>query len=140
MGRLIYVDSSFLIALFDPADRVFMAAQRLRSEFLSDDNVLLATSRDVMNELLAHYSRSNPTARRQVARFVRRAFADPKYRVEIVNASLYSAALDLYENRDDKRYSMVDCVGMTIMRRDGIEEVVTTDRDFVQEGFNNLMR
>ena len=75
-----------------------------------------------------------------VARFVRRALADPKYRVEIVDRGLYNDALDLYESRHDKRYSMVDCVGMTIMRRDGIDEVVTTDRDFVQEGFINLMR
>ena len=44
-----------------------------------------------------------------------------------------------YDSRLDKRYSIVDCVGMTIMRREGISDFVTTDRDFVQEGFLNLM-
>ena len=133
MARAIYVDSSFLIALFDPTDGIFKTAQQLRTEFLSDDQLCLATSRDVMNELLAHYSRSGSTTRRQVARFVRRAYEVPKYRVEVVGAGLYSAALDLYENRHDKRYSMVDCIGMTIMRRDGINEVVTTDRDLCKK-------
>ncbi len=137
---MIYVDSGFLIALFDSSDNGWLAAWDLYNAFVADDNVRLGCARDVMNELLAHYSRSGSRTRREVARFVRRALADPKYRVEIVDRGLYNDALDLYESRHDKRYSMVDCVGMTIMRRDGIDEVVTTDRDFVQEGFTNLMR
>ncbi len=140
MARVIYVDSSYLIALLDSSDESFEVAHRLRLRFLEDQQLILVTARDALNELLAHFSRSGSATRRQIARFVRRAMADPKYRVEIVDRGLYNDALDLYESRHDKRYSMVDCVGMTIMRRDGIDEVVTTDRDFVQEGFINLMR
>ena len=136
---MIYVDSGFFIALFDSSDDAWLIARTLFDIFVSDHNTRFACARDVMNELLAHYSPSGSLTRREVARFVRRAFEDPKYRVEIVDAELYSDALDLYENRLDKRYSMVDCIGMTIMRRDGINEVVTTDRDFVQEGFINVM-
>ena len=139
MARVIYVDSSYLIALLDSSDESFEVAHRLRLRFLEDQQLILVTARDALNELLAHFSRSGSATRRQIARFVRRALADPKYRVEIVDRGLYNDALDLYESRHDKRYSMVDCVGMTIMRRDGIDEVVTTDRDFVQEGFVNLM-
>ena len=139
MGRVIYADSSYLIALFDSGDIAHNVALRFRLEFLKDQRLILATSRDALNELLAHFSRSGSVARRQIARFVRRAFDDPKYRIEVVDATVYSNALDLYESRHDKRYSMVDCIGMTIMRRDGMNEVVTTDRDFAQEGFVNLM-
>ncbi len=140
MARVIYVDSSYLIALLDSSDESFEVAHRLRLRFLEDQQLILVTARDALNELLAHFSRSGSATRRQIARFVRRALADPKYRVKIVDRGLYNDALDLYESRHDKRYSMVDCVGMTIMRRDGINEVVTTDRDFIQEGFINLMR
>lgn len=140
MGRVIYVDSGFFIALLDVKDAGWSTAQYVFEDVISDRTVMLHCSRDVINELLAHFSRSGPRARGQVARFVRRAFDDPKYRIEVVEAGLYSDALDLYEARHDKRYSMVDCIGMTIMWRDGIVEVATTDRDFLQEGFVNIMR
>ena len=52
----------------------------------------------------------------------------------------YLAALSLYESRLDKRYSMVDCIGMTVMGVENSREVLATDRDFEQEGFDNLMR
>ena len=137
---MIYADSGFFIALLDTNDNGWAIAQEIFESFVADRRILLACSRDVMNELLAHFSRRGSYTRVQTARFVRRAFEDPKYRVEVVDAKLYSDALYLYEHRHDKRYSMVDCIGMTIMRRDGITEVVATDRDFEQEGFNNLMR
>ncbi len=140
MGRVIFVDSGFFVALFDPKDDSCLPAHRLRSQLHSDDRAVLTTTRDVINEFLAHFSRQGPALRQRVARFARITIADPKYRVESVDDALYLAALDLYESRLDKRYSMVDCIGMTIMRRNGIDEVIATDRDFEQEGFINLMR
>ena len=135
---MIFVDSGFFIALFDSSDESWAGAHKLLSEYRSDHQVTLATAQDVFNELLAHFSRSGPELRQQVARFVHLTLGDGKFRVEAVDRQSFSKAL--YERRLDKRYSMVDCIGMTIMRRDGIDEVVTTDRDFVQEGFTNVMR
>ena len=93
-----------------------------------------------MNEFLAHFSRALPETRKSAASFVRLMLADSKYQVEFIGKELFSQALELFENRPDKRYSMVDCVGMTMMRSHDIQEVLTTDRDFEQEGFVNLMR
>ena len=140
MGRVIYVDSGFLVALFDPDDPSFEIAHELHVQYLNDQRVTLAMTWDVINEFLAHYSRQGPTVRALVARYVWMILRNPKYRIEAVAHELYLQSLTLYESRLDKRYSMVDCIGMTIMRRDGINEVVTADRDFVQEGFVNLMR
>ena len=137
---MIFVDSGFFIALFDPSDESWAGAHKLLSEYRSDHQVTLATAQDVFNELLAHFSRSGPELRQQVARFVHLKLGDGKFRVKAVDRQSFSKALLLYERRLDKRYSMVDCIGMTIMRRDGIDEVVTTDRDFVQEGSTNVMR
>ena len=140
MGRVIFVDSGFLIALFDPNDRSCLPAHALLRTFREDNQLVLIFSWDVINEFLAHYSRQGPAVRRSVARFVWSMLDDPKFLFEPVDHQLYLHALHLYGSRLDKRYSMVDCIGMTIMRRNGIDEVVTTDRDFAQEGFVNLMR
>ena len=47
----------------------------------------------------------------------------------------FLAGLRLYEQRNDKGYSLVDCISMTTMRRHAILEVLTNDRHFMQEGF-----
>jgi len=41
----------------------------------------------------------------------------------------------LYAARSDKAYSLVDCVAMQVMRREGLTEALTNDHHFVQEGF-----
>lgn len=47
--------------------------------------------------------------------------------------------LQLYEARLDKGYSLVDCISMATLRREGITDVLTTDCHFVQEGFHALL-
>jgi predicted nucleic acid-binding protein len=51
---------------------------------------------------------------------------------------LFIAALDLYEQRRDKEYSLVDCASMVIMRQRGITHVLTNDHHFTQAGFTIL--
>ena len=97
------------------------------------------TSRDVLNEVLAHFSRSTPESKQGASSLARALLADPNFRVVVFDDDECLCALDLYENRLDKRYSMVDCLGMTLMRAEDISEVMATDRDFQQEGFANLM-
>jgi len=41
--------------------------------------------------------------------------------------------------RLDKSYSFVDCASMVICKERGIEEVLTADHDFEQEGFRILL-
>jgi predicted nucleic acid-binding protein len=45
----------------------------------------------------------------------------------------------LYEERNDKGYSLVDCISMSTMRRVGISAVLTNDHHFTQEGFQVLL-
>ena len=139
MARLIFVDSGFLIAIVDHTDVASAQAIRLQRELVSDHRVTLFTTRAVLNEFLAHFSRGTGDARRRTATFAKDVLDGPNYCVLSVDDACYREAIELYEARPDKHYSMVDCIGMTVMRRSGIETVVTTDRDFEQEGFRNLM-
>jgi predicted nucleic acid-binding protein len=62
--------------------------------------------------------------------------------MEVVPSStaLFLAGLDLYRRRPDKTYSMVDCMSMVLCRQRAIDDVLTADRDFEQEGFTLLLR
>ena len=138
MARVIYVDSGFFIALIDRNDDAHSQAYQLHESKFADSTIGFVTSRDVLNEVLAHFSRSIPESKQGASSLARALLADPNFRV-VVFDDAYLRALDLYENRLDKRYSMVDCIGMTLMRAEDISEVMATDRDFQQEGFANLM-
>ncbi len=45
-----------------------------------------------------------------------------------------------YSDRQDKGYSLTDCVSMHIMKREGISEILTSDIHFEQESFVRLLK
>lgn len=52
---------------------------------------------------------------------------------------IFLEALDFYEKRLDKGYSLTDCVSMLVMKNLGLQEVLTHDNHFEQEGFTILL-
>lgn len=52
---------------------------------------------------------------------------------------LFDAGLELYHRRPDKGYSLTDCMSMAICTEQKIEQVLTHDRHFAQEGFEILL-
>lgn len=50
----------------------------------------------------------------------------------------FLSGLDLYAHRLDKEYSLVDCISMSVMRDEGMYEVLASDHHLTQEGFNVL--
>jgi hypothetical protein len=42
--------------------------------------------------------------------------------------------------RPDEGYSLVDCIAMQTIRKEGLTEILTNDRHFEQEGFRALFR
>jgi predicted nucleic acid-binding protein len=53
--------------------------------------------------------------------------------------ALFISGLTLYEARLDKSYSLTDCVSMVVMQQEEIQEVLTHDKHFAQEGFTILL-
>ena len=64
---------------------------------------------------------------------------DPK--VEIVPASdhLYQRALDIYRDRSDKEWGLIDCMSFVVMSDQGLTEALTADNHFRQAGFHALL-
>jgi uncharacterized protein len=52
---------------------------------------------------------------------------------------LFQSGLALYKARLDKGYSLTDCVSMTVMQQAKIQEALTHDKHFAQEGFTILL-
>lgn len=70
---------------------------------------------------------------------VRRFAANPRFRIISVSESLRQRALDLYADRPDKTWGLVDCASFTVMSDEGIFDAFTTDHHFEQAGFTCLL-
>jgi predicted nucleic acid-binding protein len=86
--------------------------------------------------VLSYFAEDGSYARALAAQATRRALID--LRVVSVDRALFTRALDLYERRSDKEYSLVDCISMVLIKDSGITYVLTNDHHFRQEGFTVL--
>jgi predicted nucleic acid-binding protein len=132
--RLVFVDSSFYIAFVHTRDADHARAVRLSLELDAAD-AHYVTSPAVIMEVLAYFSRLGPRLRERAALLAERLIGSAIVEVVALDDAVFLAAVDLYRQRLDKRYSLADCLAMVICRDRGISDVLTTDRDFEAEGF-----
>jgi len=66
--------------------------------------------------------------------------ADPNVEIVPLSDRLYIHALQLYRERPDKEWGMVDCISFIVMEDREILEALTTDNHFQQAGFRVLLR
>jgi predicted nucleic acid-binding protein len=133
MARTFLADSWFFIANIDRSDDHHLRARRLYESKLGD---VIITHDSILTEVLAFFSAEGAAMRAAAARFVRQILRD--FRVVSPDRALFIRALELYERRLDKQYSLVDCMSMLVMRDRGITTVLTNDHHFSQEGFTLL--
>ena len=67
--------------------------------------------------------------------FISDLVIDSNVRTIWVDRDLHDRAIDLLLARPDKTYSVCDAVSFLAMRDCSIQEALTTDRHFDQEGF-----
>lgn len=77
--------------------------------------------------------------RAQTLAFSLRAIDTDEMEVVWVDERLHRQALALVLARQDKTYSLCDAVSFVLMRERGIQEALTTDKHFEQEGFIRLL-
>jgi predicted nucleic acid-binding protein len=135
MNRL-FVDSLHLVALMNPKDQWHQRAVAAETEAR---NLNLVTTEEVLVETLNFYAEAGEFFRKTVSDFIRDILIDVRVEVVARKESGFLDALELYENRLDKGYSLTDCISMNVCRELGIKEILTHDRHFKQEGFKILL-
>jgi uncharacterized protein len=133
----LFADTFYWIALVDFSDSAHrralsLTATRLDSQLITTDEVLV--------ECLNYFSSGDTQLRLKTMAAVRRILQAPGVRVIPQSRESFLMGLSLYEARPDKGYSLVDCISMQTMRREGLTEALTNDRHFEQEGFQALFR
>ena len=131
-----FVDTGYLVAIANERDQWHDAALAARERLGS---TRLVTTDEVLVEFLAAFSAFGRNVRRQAAKTVRDFMASTSVTVVPQSRESFLGGLERYENREDKDYSLVDCVAMNVMEEKGITRALTNDRHFEQEGFTVLM-
>ena len=132
--RRVFADTLYWLAVFLPGDAWANAAR------LADvSEALLTTTEEVLAEFLTAVSAHGDHTRRLACRLVREILKDPAIEVVSQSHESFLAGLALYERRPDKQYSLVDCISMNVMRQKDIQEILTNDQHFSQEGFVRLL-
>ena len=56
-----------------------------------------------------------------------------------LSEQLYHRAFELFKQRPDKAWGLVDCISFIVMQDRGITEALTADEHFRQAGFTPLL-
>jgi uncharacterized protein len=128
-----FVDAWLIIAALDPTDSHHRQARRIASRLAQAD---LVTHDGVFSEVMAFFSGGGARMRALAVDTLRNSRF--RWTVLPVDRELFDRAVDLYEERPDKQYSLIDCMSMLVMQDRGITHVLTNDHHFRQEGFTVL--
>lgn len=135
--RAVFADTSYWIALLSSEDSLHKKARAL-SESL--ETIRVITSEMVLTEFLNDSSDSGAVLRRTAALMIRGLRRRAEVLIVPQTSIQFQEALALYEQRDDKRWSLTDCASFQIMRRDRMTQALTYDHHFEQAGFQALLR
>jgi uncharacterized protein len=133
----VFADTHYWIAVTVPGDSWAEAAKKARSKI---KNAVLLTTDEVLAEYATALSSYGPTLRHQAVRAIKEIMKNPNVRVIPQTRDSFLKGLQLYEQRPDKEYSLVDCISMNAMTAENIRSVLTNDHHFEQEGFIVLIK
>jgi uncharacterized protein len=134
--KAIFVDTAYWVAQFDTRDQLHQRTLEIEAQLAG---VQLVTSELVLTEFLNYFSSRGSQTREEVGGVVQDILEDSETQIIWQNRALFESGLALYKARLDKGYSLTDCVSMSVMRQEEIQEVLTHDRHFAQEGFQVLL-
>ena len=137
MMKSVFADSLYWIAIARPRDPWSAAARKAKAEL---GDVRIITTDEVLGEFLTALCGGGPKLRQQAASIVREIISNPMVKVIPQSRDSFLGGLKFYELRGDKEYSLVDCISMNVMRSESIDEILTNDHHFEQEGFALLIK
>jgi predicted nucleic acid-binding protein len=129
----VFSDTSYYVALLNPRDELHEQVMRFSASFsqptVTTDFVLI----EVANFL------KFPADRQKFATLVKYLNAETTATVVPCSRDWFRDGLRLFESREDKTWSLTDCISFAVMNELGVTEALTADRHFEQAGFKALL-
>lgn len=131
---MIFVDTSFLLAVLNPRDALHLRAQAWAAAITEPLLVTEYVAWEMVNAL------SMPVDRPKAQAALQEIQTTPEW--EWVSASpwLFTMGIRLHGERDDKAWSLTDCISFLLMQQRHIRLALTYDHHFEQAGYEALLR
>lgn len=133
----VFLDTSFAIALSSVTDQNHARAAQLANQ-LETDKTRLVTTQAILLEIGNALSKQRHRA--AAIQLLESLETDPSVEVVLFTNSLYKLAFNLFKQREDKEWGLVDCISFIVMQDRGITDALTADTHFQQAGFRALLR
>jgi uncharacterized protein len=129
----VFADTSFFLALLRADDP---AHQRARMELVA--NRPIVTTAFIVLELGNACARASDHA--DFLALVAGLRASPRTRIIGLDASVFDRGLEMMGARQDKDWSLTDCISFVVMENEGLRDALTADKHFEQAGFRALLK
>jgi predicted nucleic acid-binding protein len=133
----VFLDTSYAIALSVSNDEHHERAVELAEQLEAEGTGLVAT-RAIILEI------GNALAglryREAAIQLLDALENDPKVEIVPTTEELCARAFELYRNRLDKEWGLIDCVSFIVMEGRKITDALTADDHFRQVGFRALLK
>jgi uncharacterized protein len=137
MENKVFLDTSFAIALSVETDQHYDHAVKL-SEQLEAENTRLVTTTAILLEIGNALSKKR--YRQAAIELLLSLEHDRTVEIVPISDELYQKAFELFCNRPDKDWGLIDCVSFIVMRENNLSQALTTDEHFEQAGFVALLK
>ena len=133
----VFPDTHYFIAKANPDDQwrePSIEAEKKLGQFsdITTDAVLLG----FLNSL----SKYGLHIRNIAIQMVKEFLINANVKVVPQGRDLFLKGLKFYEDRQDKEFSLTDCISMVVMKSEGLSQALTNDHHFEQAGFEILIK
>ena len=132
----LFADSCYWIGLFDRRDELHLKAVEARDCYIDRQ---IVTTEEVLTEFLTHMRASKKNKRTMACEFLFELIKEENVKIIPQSHQSFSEGVRLFRSRNDKDYSLQDCISMRAMEHYDIIHVLTNDHHFKQEGFVILL-
>ncbi len=130
-----FLDTSYVIAL-ETADDLNHALTKQHWQSLIKGLPKLVATSYVFDEIVTFFNSRNRHAK--AVEVGNRLLSSPSVQFIQVDEILFFEGWRLFQQYDDKSYSLTDCISFGVMTQLGIRTALSFDKHFVQAGFEKL--
>ncbi|MGH9200014.1 MAG: type II toxin-antitoxin system VapC family toxin [Vicinamibacterales bacterium] len=135
-GRDVFIDTSGLYGLIDKRDAQHAAARSAAEAVARSGRKLIVTDYIVSETVTLAKARGSVAVALRALDLIERSVG---VRVEWIDVGRFEATKAFFRKHADHTYSFADCSSFVVMRELQLRQALTTDRHFVEAGFDALL-
>jgi predicted nucleic acid-binding protein len=134
-----FTDANYFIALLLPTDQNHERATLWQELIESEGDSSIVTSEMALVEVFNILAGCGEHTRKAVVDLEKALREDEACHIVTQTAEQFAGAVNRFEARPDKEWSLTDCASCIIMEELEIQEILTEDHHFEQMGFITLL-